>query len=228
MRHKKIALMYLVVALITVSCTGMSFLSGAKGEFDAGLNFFNRGVYDQAVPHFLKATELDPEFDKAYLYLGRSYLSLGRWGDAVQPLRTAYRLAPAETQKEIGSILFDALLSSAIGELKQGNFMPAIDNLREGLSLNPSSSQAKSQLSGAFVGYGTSLLREGRVVEAISAFQDALGVAPGSLDAYVGLAKAFMSQGNPAKAKEAADSATRLNPQGRSLNEMLESIGAPR
>lgn len=228
MRHQKIAFVCLFVALVTASCTGMSFLSGAKGEFDAGLNFFNRGVYDQAAPHFLKATELDPEFDKAYLYLGRSYLSLGRWGEAVQPLRTAYRLAPVETRKEIGSILFDALLSSAVGELKQGNFKPAIENLREGLTLDPSSSQAKNELAGAFVGYGGALLREGRVTDAIAAFQDALGVAPGSLDAYLGLAKAFMTKGEPSKAKEATDSAIRLNPQGRSLHEMLDRIGTPR
>lgn len=227
MRQKKLALICFLVALVTASCTGMSFLSGAKGEFDAGINFFNRGVYDQAVPHFLKATELDPEFDKAYLYLGRSYLSLGRWSDAVQPLRTAYRLAPAETQKEIGSILFDALLSAAVGELKQGQFMPAIEHLREGLALDPSSSQAKSELAGAFVGYGGALLRDGRVADAISAFQDALGVAPGSLDAYLGLAQAFMRKGEPSKAKEAADSATRIAPGSRSLNDMLERIGTP-
>ncbi|MDP2107371.1 MAG: tetratricopeptide repeat protein, partial [Desulfobulbaceae bacterium] len=181
------------------------------------------------VPHFLKATELDPEFDQAYLYLGRSYLSLGRWGDAVQPLRTAYRLAPAETQKEIGSILFDALLSTAVGDLKKGEFLPAIEHLREGLALNPSSPQAKNELAGAFVGYGGALLRDGRVTDAISAFQQALGVAPGSLDAYLGLAKAFMSQGEPVKAKEAADSAIRIAPgKSRTLNDMLERIGTPR
>lgn len=228
MRHKILSLLCLITALVTASCTGMSLLSGAKGEFDAGIDYFNRGVYDQAMPHFLKATELDPEFDKAYLYLGRSYLSLGRWGEAVQPLRTAYRLAPAETQKEIGAIFFDALLSAAVGEVKKGEFLPAIEHLREGLALNPSSSQAKNELAGAFVGYGGALLREGRVTDAIAAFQDALGLAPGTLDAYLGLAKAFMANGEPAKARQSADSATKAAPEGKSLNDMLERIITPR
>lgn len=74
---------------------------------------FNRGKYEEAIPHFEKATEFDPEFGRPYLYIGGSYVNLGKWQEAISPLRTAYRLAPEETKKEIAEILMDLLLKNA-------------------------------------------------------------------------------------------------------------------
>lgn len=85
----------------------------ARAEFDEGLSLFNRGRYAEAAGHFEKATELAPEFGDAYLYLGRSYLNLGRWSEAVPPLRTAYRLSPDETRAQIADIILDVLLRNA-------------------------------------------------------------------------------------------------------------------
>ena len=42
--------------------------------------------------------------------LGRSYLNLGRFMDAVPPLRTAFDLAPDETKNEISNLLLDAMM----------------------------------------------------------------------------------------------------------------------
>ena len=44
--------------------------SSAQNEFDAGLVLFNNGRYQEAAARFQKATELDPNFGRAYLYLG--------------------------------------------------------------------------------------------------------------------------------------------------------------
>jgi tetratricopeptide (TPR) repeat protein len=81
-------------------------------EFDLGLSFFNRGKYDDALLHFVKATELDPNFGLAYLYIGKSYMNLGKWREAVPSLRTAYRLAPEETREEITNMFMDFLLQN--------------------------------------------------------------------------------------------------------------------
>ncbi|MEW6585690.1 MAG: tetratricopeptide repeat protein [Nitrospirota bacterium] len=97
------------ILLHTVSCAGLQARQ-ARSEFDTGLSLFNSGRYADAVSHFEKAIEFDPEFGKGYLYLGRSYLNLGRWREAVPPLRTAFRLAPDETKREIADIVLDIFL----------------------------------------------------------------------------------------------------------------------
>jgi tetratricopeptide (TPR) repeat protein len=66
---RSVMLLLLIASL--VSCAGIQARE-AQSEFDAGLSLFNRGHYDDAIPHFEKATELDPDFAKAYLYLSRS------------------------------------------------------------------------------------------------------------------------------------------------------------
>ena len=91
---------FMLLCCTFVACAGLDQRSSAEQAFEAGLALFNRGQYDKAVPQFITATERDPEFGRAYLYLGRSYLNLRRWGDAIAPIRSALRLSPKETQKE--------------------------------------------------------------------------------------------------------------------------------
>jgi tetratricopeptide (TPR) repeat protein len=104
-----------VAALLcaTVSCAGVMGKSPAESEFDTGLSLFNRGRFEEAVPHFERATEHEPGFGEAYLYLARSNLNLGRWEEALHPLRTAMRLSPEETREEIAEIILDVLLRHA-------------------------------------------------------------------------------------------------------------------
>jgi tetratricopeptide (TPR) repeat protein len=98
--------------LSVISCTGLRTKDPAQSEFDIGLSLFNVGKYEESIPHFQHATELNPEFGKAYLYLGRTYLDLGRWHEAIIPMRTALRLSPEETKKEIADIFMDFLLQN--------------------------------------------------------------------------------------------------------------------
>jgi len=121
-------ILFLLIASLA-SCAGIQARQ-AQSEFDAGLSLFNRGHYDEAIPYFEKATEIDPDFGKAYLYLGRSYLNLGRWSEAVPPLRTAYRLNPGETKKEIADIIFDVILRKG-SLMDQGAQSEILDLLRE-------------------------------------------------------------------------------------------------
>jgi tetratricopeptide (TPR) repeat protein len=104
-----------VAALLcaAVSCAGVMGKSPAESEFDTGLSLFNRGRFEEAAAHFERATEHEPDFGEAYLYLARSYLNLGRWEEALHPLRTAMRLSPEETREEISEIILDVLLRHA-------------------------------------------------------------------------------------------------------------------
>jgi len=91
------------------SCAGLQSKREAQDEFDRGLSLFNRGNYEEAITHFTRATDIEPEFGRAYLYLGRSYLNLGKWKEAFPPLRTAFRLSPEESREEITDIIMDYL-----------------------------------------------------------------------------------------------------------------------
>jgi tetratricopeptide (TPR) repeat protein len=97
----------------------------AHSEFGSGLALFDGGQYEEAIPHFEKATELVPGFWQAHLYLGRSYLGLEKWNEALPPLKTAFRIAPEESHKEISKIVMDVFFknTSRIDQDTQSQFI---------------------------------------------------------------------------------------------------------
>ncbi len=214
----------IVSLLVLASCAGMPFLSGAKQEFEQGLALFNAGKYEQAIPYFSKAAELDANYVQAYIYLGRSYISLGRWSEAIGPLRTAYRISPTETRKEATSFLSDALVGAGIQSFRNGDYRAAVDHLTEGLTLDPGSAKITDALVKAWTAYGGKLFTQGNFGEAISAFEQALQLSPTELDAYVGLAKSFLKKGDFEKAIQAGRKALSLDPSSDELRSLLFEI----
>lgn len=103
-----------VLLLGAFACAPLNGYPPEEADFDRGLALFNHGNFSRAIPYFLRATEENPNSAEAYLYLGRSYLSLRRWRAALQPLRTAYRLAPDETKDQVFEIMMDAFLGAAL------------------------------------------------------------------------------------------------------------------
>jgi len=97
----------------------------AQSEFSSGLSLFDNGQYEEAIPHFEKATEFVPAFWRAYLYQGRSYLGLEKWKEAIPPLKTAFRIAPEESHKEIAKIVMDVFFknTSKIDQKTQTEFI---------------------------------------------------------------------------------------------------------
>jgi tetratricopeptide (TPR) repeat protein len=113
--HSKLLSIFLcfIFANFLISCAGTGVKKTAQSEFESGLLLFNRGQYEESVPHFERATELVPEFGMAYLYQGRAYVNLGKWPEALQSLRTAFRLAPEESNKAIPEIIIDVFFKNA-------------------------------------------------------------------------------------------------------------------
>jgi tetratricopeptide (TPR) repeat protein len=52
--------------------------------------------WDDAVRHFTRAAQIDPEFAEAYLGLGISLASASKFADAIKPLETYVKLQPAD------------------------------------------------------------------------------------------------------------------------------------
>ena len=113
----------LVLALGVVAASGCATLRGfyAPSSFEQGMALFNHGRFEEAIPHFESATREDPNFAEAYFYLGRSYIGVSRWRSAIQPLRTAFRLAPREAQGEIMNLLIDAAFAAALNDFRLGD-----------------------------------------------------------------------------------------------------------
>lgn len=221
----KVKWVCLVVSLgVFGACASLGILSGARSEFDKGLGLFNRGLYQEAIPRFQKATELDPEYGDAYLYLGRSYVNLGRWGEAISPLRTALRLAPEKSRSQVMAVLLDALLGAASSKFTQGDFRSSVELLTEALSLQPGSEAAKGQMTAALLGLGTALLAESDANAAIESFKKALEFSPDNAAAYLGLAQAFLKSGDLFKALQAAQDAMKLDPSNPAARSLLDRL----
>jgi Flp pilus assembly protein TadD len=204
---------YVALCLILlISCAGLKTSPDAELAFEQGLVLFNQGKYEQAIPNFQRAAEIESDYTKAYIYLGRSYLNINQWVDAIPPLRTAYRLSPAETKKEAVNLLLDALIGGALQELKKGNFKNSIGYLKEAIDVEPVSNKANNELVSALIAYGGSLMSEGDFSDAIVQFSEAVELAPANINAYRGLAEAFINNGNFFDAMKTINKAINIAP----------------
>jgi len=206
---------FLLVSVVLLSSCAIlpRIASDAQYEFDEGLALFNRGQYAQAIPRFQRATEIDPDFGRAYLYLGRSNASLGKWRQALPPLRAAYRLSPEDTKKAALDFLIDALFGVAVEEFKSGNFFSSIDHLGQVLALQPDSTRARGEIVKTLIAQGGDSLTRGNVTEAIRAYTEAVKWSPDNFEAIFGLATAFSKNGDFLKARETLREAMRVNPE---------------
>lgn len=117
----KVAGMFLALALTLGSACATVGHFREEDRFARGLALFNQGRFAASIPHFEAATREDPEFAQAYFYLGRAYVSESRWRDAIQPLRTAFRLAPEAAKQEIMDLLIDATFAAALNDFHLGD-----------------------------------------------------------------------------------------------------------
>ncbi|HMK43656.1 MAG TPA: tetratricopeptide repeat protein [Dissulfurispiraceae bacterium] len=116
-RALKVALIGVLLVVMLAALSGCG-LSAGQDAFDKGMAYFSQGNYEQAIPHFQRAIDLDPEFVDAYIYLGRSQLNMKHWRESIAPLRTAYRLAPDRTKGVVQDLIMDAILGAATQGLK--------------------------------------------------------------------------------------------------------------
>lgn len=215
--------MGLLLAGLLAGCAGIG-LSPAKMDFDKAMGLFNQGEYEEAATYFTKAIEADPKYGIAHLYLGRSYVNLGQWQKALQPLRTAYRISPKETSQEALEVLMDALLGSAGSLFKKGQFKEGVKYLKEGFGLEHDNHVFYKKALGEILSFGTEMLQKGKASAAVEAFSEAIKMAPDKIDGYIGLAKAFLANGNLLKALEAAKKALSLNPSAQEAKELFNQL----
>jgi len=88
----------------------------ALKAYNFGLSLFSKGDQAAAVPQFLRAIELDPDFAMAYANLGRSYQVLRKHELMRAALRKAFDLRKRTSQREyfdISSVYYQFVTSEA-------------------------------------------------------------------------------------------------------------------
>ncbi len=211
-----------VVLVVWSLCTGCASLPVQPEAYDAyrtGLALFNRGQYDTALGQLRQAVSIEPEFPQANLYLGRTYVYLRRWPEAVGALRIALRLAPEDTRNVVVDLLIDALLGVATTAFQRGDWPTALGALRDLMTLAPGLPQAVTQMVAALLAYGEQLVSAGAIQEAMATYREALLLNPHSSQATRQLVavlltsgKHLLDQGRAFEATTAYEEATHLAP----------------
>lgn len=215
----------MLAVLMLVSCAGVSVSPVARADFNAGLNLFNQGKFEGALPLFQKAASAEPDYYEAQLYLGRTYLNMKDYGKAIPPLRRAYRLSPDDFKSQALDILLDALLGAAFSELGKGNFESSLTYIREIMSASPKGKKIKDDISNVLVAVATGLVHKGEVRDAVNLFRDAIKENPDNMKAYLGLAKVLIKSGAISEAIENAQKALSLDPtSNEALNVLKEML----
>lgn len=70
--------------------------NNASAEFVLGEVARRSGQWDEAIPHFKRASELDVGFAEAYLALGMSLSSAGKHAEAIAPLERYVKIVPED------------------------------------------------------------------------------------------------------------------------------------
>jgi tetratricopeptide (TPR) repeat protein len=70
--------------------------NNAAAEFMLGEIARQAGQWDEAIPHFSRASKLDEGFQEAFLALGMSLNSAGKFSDAITPLRSYVKMQPGD------------------------------------------------------------------------------------------------------------------------------------
>ena len=218
---KNIFVISILVITLSGSCAGLLTEGSALAQFEKGLSLFNRGRYENAATHFIRATELDPDYTIAYIYLGRSYIGLKQWYSALHPLRTAYRISPEKTRTEVSNLLIDTLFSLVIGEIRKGNFDGSNAYLSEYLQLNKTLGSSNNQIVSFLITFAAQELKRGNLTNTVSALKLALNINPKNSDAYIGLGRANFKDGRMFDALNNIRKAILLDPNNKEAGNLF-------
>lgn len=141
-----------------LACTSDNYVAHNNLGFDLA----RQGRNAQAVPHFQKALEINPDFSEADNNLGTAFLNQGRLDEAAECYRRALELDPdfAEAQNNLGILL-----------AKQGQITEAIEHYRRAIELSPARAEFYYNL-------GNLLATRSQPDEAIVQLQKALKIDP--------------------------------------------------
>jgi tetratricopeptide (TPR) repeat protein len=136
------------------------------------------GRESEAIPHFQKALQIQPDYAEAHYNLGNALVQEGRLDEALAQYRTALQIQPdfAEAHSNLGNAL-----------LSKGQVEQALVHLQKAVESQPDYAEWHCNLANA-------LRQAGRVDEALAHYQQALTIQPRLAGAYYSLGNLLLYQ----------------------------------
>jgi len=179
-------------------------------QYNLGLAFADIGKYDEAVAHFEKALEVDPNFVLGLLNMGVTRQKQGRITEAMVFYKQAIKIKPNLPQAHIGL---------GLGLAAQREFEPAVMELREAARMDPTDADSRRNL-------GLVLAQMGRISEGIDALQEALRLNPKSAETHNDLGIVLFATGKTRESITEFEEALRLNPSLENASKNLQQAQA--
>lgn len=167
-----------------------------QGQFILGLNLLEGGRYKEAILHFKKSIQKQPDFAWAYFNLGLAYRRLNYNNEAIEAYKQAIRIKPdlAEAHYNLGWVY---------GELGLHN--KAVETYKQAIMINPNDAETHYSL-------GREYLILGDNHTAIEEFKQAIQLKPDYSSAYTSLGVVYSRLGRIYEAAEAHKQAIQINP----------------
>lgn len=131
-------------------------------EENLGEAIFKQGRTDEAIGHFKRALQIEPNLATSHASLGAALLRKGQWNDALAHLRRALEIDPKQAP---------AHSSLGVALLEMGRPDESLAHLRKALEIDPNDNDVNYNLANTF-------LHMGRANEALAHYTKALQLDP--------------------------------------------------
>ena len=173
-----------------------------------GLLAARNGRTDEAVSHFQRALNLNPDHSIALDNLGSAYRQQKRWDDARKTDERALNVNPDDAEANYGLGMVFA---------QNDDTARAFDSLHKALKLRPDYPEALNNL-------GILYLRTQRRDEAVASFEQCIRVAPAFDQAYLNLARVYAIEDARDKARAVLLELLKQHPGHAQAQKMLEQL----
>ena len=171
-----------------------------------GSYLYRRGHFEEAMGHYRKAIQLNPNDFDTLNNLGAVFDAQGRFDEAIENYNQALRIKP--------NYIY-TLNNLGIAFAHKGQLDEAIENYGQAVQVNPNFSKAWNNL-------GMALAARGQLDKAIAAYRQAIQVQRDSSEALNNLGHALADQGRLAEAIENFHKAIEVDPN---YFEALNNLG---
>jgi tetratricopeptide (TPR) repeat protein len=176
---------------------------------------YNKGHIKEAIEHYQKAIQIDPNYAEAQNNLGAALAAEGRFDEAIGNYHKAIQISPNFAY---------ALNNLGMALAARGQFDDAIENYRKAIQISPNFADALDNL-------GAALTVKGRFDEALGYYRQALAIDPNFAGAQNNLGILLAKQGQITEAIEYYQKAIELNPNRaefyNNLGNLLAIQGRP-